>query len=405
MERYIEANKNRLVGLLKEFVSIATVNPPGDNYVRMVSVLEKHCRRIGLKTKRVIVPKHELKKYGVSQGEERVNLIARWDTGAKKTLHINGHYDVVPATSNWLTDPFKPLIKNNRVYGRGTEDMKANIASYLMAIEALKAKEIVPKCNIELSFTPDEETGGKTGFAYLVNKGKVKCDYAIGEGYHGNFTSYGNKGIIWFKIEVLGKSCHSSEPHKGINAFEKMILIASELVKLKGKISKRKTLYSTKKSIDRHPTMVMGGELYGGNKTNIVPDKAVFSVDRRVLPEENMADAKKEILSVINRLKKKDKDLRVKVHIDSSERPAVCGRKNALVDLFSKSIKKVIGKRGKSALLAGATDMRFLIRKGVPSIGYSVDGGNTCHCDNEYIKIKSLVDTTKVFADVIANIA
>jgi len=403
--RYIDANRERLVGLTKDLVKIPTVNPPGENYEKIVSLIEKKCIKLGLKTKRIETPRSILKKSGIKPISKRINLIARWDIGAKKTLHLNGHYDVVPATSSWKTDPFKPIVKAGRLYGRGVEDMKANIASYLMAVEALKVAGVEPGCNIEFSFTPDEETGGATGFAYLVKSGIVKPDYAIGEGYHNSFASYGNKGIAWFKIEIFGKSSHSCEPYKGINSFEKMILVANELLKLKEKVAKRSTSFKTKRPVDRHPTMVMGGELYGGSKTNIVPDKSVFTIDRRILPEESVADVKNEIIAAVNRLKKKDKDLKVKVNVITAEAAAVLKGKSALFDTFSRSIKKVKGKEGKLALLSGATDMRFLIRKGVPCIGYSVDGGNTCHCDNEYVKIKSLIDTTKVFADAIASIA
>jgi len=311
---------------------------------------------------------------------------------------------VVPATSKWKTEPFKPVIKGGKVYGRGVADMKGNIACTLMAIESLKQSGVDPKCNIEVSFTPDEETGGRSGFGYLVKKGIIKPDFAICEGYSNDFASYGNKGLIWFKIEVRGKSCHSCEPYNGINSFEKMVSVANELMKLGRKIVKRKTEFKTKKEIDRHPTMTMGGELYGGHKTNIVPDRSVFTIDRRVLPEESMEDVKREILSAIDRLKKKDRDLNVKVKVLNQEGPVASNENNALSKEFKRSIRKVLNKKGKVALLAGATDIRFLIRKGVPCLGYSPDGGDSCHCDNEYVKIRSLVSTTKIFADVMANL-
>jgi len=403
--KYIDSNKRKLVETTKKLVSIKTTNPPAENYGKIVDFIEAYCKKLGLKTRRIETTKSLLKKFGIKDDEKRINLLALWDNKAKRRLHINGHYDVVPVTSNWKTDPFKPVVRQGKLYGRGTEDMKANISSYLMAVEALKIAKKVPKCNIEFSFTPDEETGSATGFKYLVESQAIDPDYAIGEGYSNNFASYGNKGIAWFRIEVLGRSCHSCEPHKGVNSFEKMVKVANELIKLKNVIIKRKTEFNTMTSLDRHATMVMGGELYGSNKkTNIVPDRSVFSVDRRILPEETLADAKSEIVSVIDRLKKKDKDLKVNVKVLAKEPAAVFEGKNPLTETFSKSVKKVLGRTPKFALLAGATDMRFLLRRGVPCIGYSVDGGNTAHSDIEHIKIKSLIETTKVFADLIVNI-
>jgi len=404
LNQFIDKNKNKLIRLTMQLVSISTTNPPGENYDKIVDFIEKYCKRLSLDTKRIITPKAELKKHKISAGSERINLIARWDAGAQRTLHINSHYDVVPATSSWKTDPFKPVLKRGKLYGRGTEDMKANIAAVLIAIEALKTSGIKPKCNIELSFTPDEEIGGRTGFGYLARKNIINPDYAISEGHCNDYISCGNKGIAWFKIEIRGKSCHSSEPHKGINAFEKMIFAANEFLLLKKSIEKRKTLFSTKSQKSRFSTMMMGGEVWGGQKTNIVPDRICFTIDRRFLPEENIEDVKREISDLIRKLKKRDKDLNIEAHLVSEEPSVVSDEKNVLFKEFKRSVRNILKKRPKCALLSGATDIRFLIRKGIPCLGYSVDGAGSGHSDNEFVYVKSLIDTAKIFANVISNL-
>ena len=136
---------------------------------------------------------------------------------------------------------------------------------------------------------------------------------------------------------------------------------------------------------------------------SIVTGTSQDNTDTRII-RVRKCDVKKEVSDVIERLKKKDKDFKVKVKIISQEWPAVCDTANPLFKEFGASIKRVLGRRGRHALLAGATDMRFLIRRGVACLGYSPDGGNSCHCDNENVKIKSLLDTTKILADVISNI-
>ncbi len=402
--QFIDKNKNKLIKLTMQLISIPTDNPPGKNYDKITDFIEKYCKRLALDTKRIITPKSELKKYKINAGSERINLIARWDVDAQRTLHINSHYDVVPATSSWKTDPFKPVLKRGKLYGRGAEDMKANIAAVLIAIEALGACGIKPKCNIELSFTPDEETGGRTGFGYLVRKNIIKPDYAISEGYCNDYISCGNKGIAWFNIEIKGRSCHGSEPYKGINAFEKMIFVANEFLLLKKSIEKRKTCFSTKSQKNRFSTMMMGGEVWGGQKTNIVPDRMCFTIDRRFLPEENIEDVKKEISNLIRKLKKKDKYLDIEAHLMSEEDSVVSDEKSILFKEFKKSAKNILGKKPKCALLSGATDIRFLIRKGIPCLGYSADGAGSAHSDNEFVYIKSLINTTKIFADIISNL-
>jgi succinyl-diaminopimelate desuccinylase len=401
---FIDKNKNKLIRLTMQLISIPTNNPPGENYDKIADFIEKYCKRLALDTKRIITPKSELKKYKISAGSERINLIAKWDVGAQRTLHINSHYDVVPATSSWKTQPFKPVLKQGKLYGRGAEDMKANIAAVLIAIEALGACGIKPGCNIELSFTPDEEIGGRTGFGYLVRKNIIKPDYAISEGYCNDYISCGNKGVAWFNIEIKGRSCHGSEPHKGINAFEKMIFAANEFLLLKKSIEKRKTLFPAKSQKNRFSTMMMGGEVCGGQKINIVPDRICFTIDRRFLPEENIEDVKKEISNLIRKLKKKDKHLDIEAHLMSEEDSVVSDEKSILFKEFKKSVRNILKKKPKCALLSGATDIRFLIRKGIPCLGYSADGAGSGHSDNEFVYIKSLINTTKIFADVISNL-
>ncbi|MFH0732667.1 MAG: ArgE/DapE family deacylase [Candidatus Omnitrophota bacterium] len=404
VNKYIESQKGKLVGLVKELVSIPTLNPPGDNYDLIVNLLEQRCKQAGLKTNKIKVADPELEKYKIDIHKKRVCLIADWDSGCDKTIHINAHYDVVPCAGGWKTNPFKPVIKNEKIYARGTEDMKASIACYLTAVCALKKYNIRPGCNLQFSFVPDEETGGETGFGYLVKKGLVKADYGITEGYSGRCLSYGNKGVVWLKVQIAGKAAHASKPHMGINSFEKMNFVVNELMKLNKKISRRRTAYSVKDARDRFSTMVLGGVSWGGEKTNIVPNSSGFTIDRRFLPEENLQAVKNEIYECIKSAKKHVKDLNIKVEILLQQNCAVSNPYSSLSKSFTMAIKSVTGKNAKLAIMSGATDMRFLMAKGTPCIGYSVSGGNRCHANDEYVTIKSLIDTTKVFAYVFANL-
>ena len=140
-----------------------------------------------------------------------------------------------------------------------------------------------------------------TGLGYLVEKGFVEADYAMSEGYSGNYISMGNKGVLWAEVEVMGRSAHGSTPHKGVNSFERMNAIVNELGKLKSKILKRKTRYNMRDTISKKPSFVMGGFLEGGVKVNVIPGMTKFSIDRRLIPEENIEIAKKEIEGVIKK--------------------------------------------------------------------------------------------------------
>lgn len=404
ISEYIDSKRDELIELTKELISIPTVNPPGDNYEDIVAVLETRCKEIGLAAERVMVPEKELKMLGILEGSPRINLLATWHTGGKKTLHINGHYDVVPVTLNWRTPAFKPTIKKGRLYGRGAEDMKGDIACMLLAVEAIRKSKLTPEVNLQMSFTPDEETGGRSGLGYLVGKGLIKADFAIGEGYGGNFVSIGNKGILWIETEVLGKSSHASRPYKGINAFEKMVSLSCKLNRLKKKVEKRQTQYYTRYPIDGFATFVMGGLNQGGNKTNTVPDKTVFSIDRRILPEETIRSAKEEILEILRQAKSEDKGLRLRLRFTAQDNPCISTQNSPIAKAISNAIKEILGRNARFAIMAGGTDLRYFIWKGIPSIGYSALGGELWHADNEFVFIDSLVDTAKIYAATIMGL-
>lgn len=403
--KYLGCNKRYVINLVSKLIEIPTVNPPGENYEEIVCFLEGECKKLGLSTKRCITPRNVLTKFGIKGGSERVSLVADLDRGAKKTLHINSHYDVVPATDKWKTSPFKAIVKDNRIYGRGSEDMKGTIASVLLALKALKECGMKPKTNIQLSFTPDEETGGRTGLGYLVEKNLVKADYAMSEGYSGNYISIGNKGVLWAEIEVIGKSAHGSMPYKGVNSFERMNILVNELEKLKNKISKRKTRYNMRDAISKSATLVMGGFLEGGGKVNVVPGMTKFSIDRRLIPEENITDAKEEIKAVIGEFNSRYKDSKVRIRFVSQGSPSISRKDNAFFRIASDSIKIATGMKASFSVMPGATDMRYFMRKDIPSLGYSASGGEKWHSDNEFVYIDSLVDTAKVYALIMSELS
>lgn len=401
---YIEKNKKYVTRLVSKLIAIPTINPPGENYEEMVCFLEKECLKLGLFTKKYVTPKKVLNKFGVKSGSKRVSLVADLNIGAEKTFHVNSHYDVVPATDKWKEDPFRPVVKGGKIYGRGSEDMKGTIASVLFALKALKDCGINPKINLQLSFTPDEEIGGRTGLGYLVEKGLVEADYAMSEGCSGNYISIGNKGVLWVELEVIGKSAHGSMPYKGVNSFERMNVLINELEELKTRILKRRTRYNMRDAISKSPSFVMGGLLEGGLKVNIVPGLTKFSIDRRLIPEENIEASKKEIELVIKKFNTNYKDSKVNVKFVSQEGPSVSRKDNAFFKIAAQSIELVTGKKARFSVMPGATDMRYFMRKGIPSLGYSASGEEKWHSDNEFVYIDSLVNTAKVYALIIKTV-
>ena len=97
VQAYIKDNQTALCALLQELVRIPTVNPPGENYAEIVDLLAAKCKALDMRTQIAKVPKqHAEQVIPNADSHPRLNLIARWDVGAEKTVHFNAHYDVVP---------------------------------------------------------------------------------------------------------------------------------------------------------------------------------------------------------------------------------------------------------------------------------------------------------------------
>jgi succinyl-diaminopimelate desuccinylase len=402
----IDGLRDEMLAFLVELCRIDTVNPPGNRYEECVGFLEKKLRGMGLATRVLRVPRGEqLRLVPGSAGYPRPMVVGRWDVGAKRTLHFTGHYDVVPATSGWRTDPFEPVIKGKRIYGRGTVDMKGSDVAGIYAIEAMRKAGVTPPWNIEVSFTPDEETGGYAGLGWLVGSGHVKADAAVlCEGGSKERIGYAHRGVLWANVIVIGKSGHASNPKNGINALEKAVPLIEGFQKLAGEYAKRKTGFKVEKAKLRGPTLMMGGISGGGSKTNTIPDRFMFTIDRRLNPEDKVGAVKGEIMGVVRAAQKKDKELKVKVEYPLHVEPGWTDEREAICRVAAEAVRGVWRKRPVFRMSLGFNDMHFLTRAGVPTVGYGVAGGKA-HADGEYMEIPSMLATAKVYAGIAMRMA
>ena len=407
LDKRIEELKDFTVKTLCDLVSFPTVNPPGEKYKEITEYLASLLKEIGLDVQVVEVPKDVVAKYYPDYANyPRYNVIARFSKGKGPTIHFNGHYDVVPAGSGWTVDPFKPTIKNGKIYGRGASDMKGGITTIIAMAKAIVESDIEFNGTIELSFTPDEETGGQTGVGYIVEQGIVKPDYAIVAEPSGlDLIWIGNKGAVWFLIEVFGKQAHGSTPWKGVNAFEKMVELAYKMIhELKPKIESKKSKYDYGDPEGAKATITIGGEMKGGAKTNIVPGYYAFTIDRRVIPEETADEAEKEILDFIEKAKKEIPELNVKAKVTAKFDAAVTDPTMPLVQAAIKSAEEVIKVKPRTTVCIGGLDTRYFQVKGVQAITYGPGVLTTAHISDEYIYIDDMVTMAKIYSRIVLNL-
>jgi len=400
--RALDRLQKRMVDFAAKLCSIATVNPPGDRYLECCRFLAGKLRDLGLRTRIVRVPRAvQARALPGSADYPRASVVGRWDVGAAKTLHITGHYDVVPATSGWKTDPFKPVVRHRRLIARGSVDMKTSLAAAVFAVEAMQAARVRPAWNIELSFTPDEETGGELGLGYLVKAGKIKPDAAVlCEGAGGPDLGYAHKGVLWLDVTVLGKPGHACRPAAGVNALEMACGLIDELGALKAQYAKRRTGFRMNVASLKHPTMMIGGIAAGGGKVNTIPDRFHFTIDRRINPEENVADVKAEIIAAIRKAQRRHRKLRTQVRTLLHVPPGWTDPDDPFCRLARRAHAAVTGHRPRLRMTPGFTDMHWLTRDaGAPAVMYGTSGQGA-HGDFEYTDLASIAQAARVYAEI-----
>ncbi len=391
---WISSHEKSAVRFLQDVVSVNTVNPPGNNYRKMVDVLEKKLRSIGMTTRVLRVPD----KDNHNPPFPRFNLIGRWNTGAKKTVHFNSHYDVVPVADGWRFGPFTPKVEKGWLYGRGAADMKGCLVASIHGVEALMRNGVKPAMNVEISLTADEETGGQLGAGYIVKKKIVQPDYAIVcEGGFTNHVGCGHNGVLWMSVRVRGKAAHASRPDLGVNAVEKAAAIIMALQSYK-KVLNQKRSFRVGAEPVRFPTINIGGVFTGRTdaKVNTVPGEATFTIDRRVLPSERIADAEKEVFAAVKRAAK---SAGATVEISTQLRIFPC-LEDTRLPFAQALLKSVATVRGKADFMCskGFSDMHyFRIAGKIATLGYGVLGENW-HGTDERVAISDLTATAQVYA-------
>ncbi|ASJ01107.1 M20 family metallo-hydrolase [Thermococcus gorgonarius] len=325
-------------------------------------------------------------------------------------LWILTHLDVVPPgdLSKWtVTEPFKPLIKDEKVYGRGSEDNGQSLVASLYAVKAMMNLGIRPKRTLILAFVSDEETGSHYGVEWLIKNHPElfrKDDLVLvpdGGNEDGTFIEVAEKSILWFKLKVRGKQVHASMPDKGLNAHRVALDLAYHLDGfLHEKYSKRDELFEPPESTFE-PTMVKNP----ADSPNIAPGEHEVVFDCRVLPDYSLD----EILGDVERLAKevtekykKEIDGKILPEIDVEvlqrlDAPAPTDPDSEIVRLLKEAIKRLRGKDAKVGGIGGGTFAAFFRKLGIPAVVWATID-EMAHQPNEYAKIDNMVEDAKVMA-------
>ncbi len=403
---YLDRHEAELTAFLQQLIRLRTVNPPGENYGEITTLLARALRETGLRVRRVPVPRaHQRRTQPELLAYPRYNVIGVWDVGAPKTIHFNAHYDVVPVSGHWRHgDPFNPVVEKGWIYGRGSADMKGAIASIVFALRSLRASGVKPNLNVEVSFTADEETDSALGTGWIARHGKLKADYAVvGEGGEEDVICCGHNGVVWLNVRVHGRAAHGSLPEAGINALEKMSALVLALDAHKRALAKR--VFVTPDGQRRAPTLNIGGVFAPGEggKVNTVPAAASFSIDRRVLPTESVAAAERELRAFLKSAAAKIPQCRITIEKISDNHSCYTPPTHPFFAAMQASVARVRRRPARFTVSTGFNDMHFfaqVLKR--PTLGYGPSGIDY-HAVDERAPVKDLVRAAKIYADLLTT--
>ena len=283
-ETVIQEKIIRSADAAQEFLG-ALVRVPSDNPAGDCAPHAEHTAQLlealGFEVERHVVPAETVRAHGMISA---TNLIVRHRFGPGPVIALNAHGDVVPPGTGWSTDPYGAEIKDGWMYGRGVAVSKSDIATYAFALAALRDSGVALNGTVELHITYDEETGGEIGPGWLLANKLSKPDLAIAAGFSYAVVNAHN-GCLHLEVTVTGKSAHAAMPSTGADALEATNAILTALYK------SRATLSQTVSAIAGiGAAQITVGLIEGGINTNVVPDRIVFRLDRRVIPDESIAN-------------------------------------------------------------------------------------------------------------------
>jgi acetylornithine deacetylase/succinyl-diaminopimelate desuccinylase-like protein len=395
---FLAGEREAQTRFLAALVRTPSDNPPGDcapHAEKAAALLEG----LGFKVEKHRVPDELVKANGMVSC---TNLVVRERFGpdgksVRPTIACNAHGDVVPPGLGWSADPYGAEIRDGRMYGRGVAVSKSDFATYAWALLALKKSGAKLDGTIELHFTYDEEAGGAIGPKWLLERGISKPDYALSAGFSYGVTIAHN-GCLHLEVEVLGKSGHAAEPEKGHDALEAAAEILSDLY------AYRKALFALESATPGigSPTMVVG-LISGGINTNVVPDRVVFRLDRRIIPDEVPGAAERFIRALIEQSVRKQPGIRVNIRRILFAEPFVPRPgQERLVEAISRNAREVFGIEVKPHGVPLYTDARHYSEAGIPTVLYGA-GPRTLeeangHRADENLQLDDLYKATEVVA-------
>ncbi len=415
----LERSGEELARVTSQLVRMPTVNPPGTT-TDLVAYIDSYLRTNGIET-----AVHELVP-------GKANLCATVPGRGEGKLLWLGHIDVVPPGNldTWERDAFSGDLVADRVYGRGTTDMKGGDAAAMVVATALGAIGDQLGPTVEFWFTCDEEIGGVDGARLLAQRGYFSGDACIiGDGWSGPRPSLdiGCKGGMGTTLRAKGRAGHASRPFLGDNAIDKLVAAIPYARRIADfRLDLPEELYAiARESGDEliesggltgeqaeaarraflYPTVSLS-IVSGGIKSNVIPDEATAIFDIRLTPGCDRDKVRDRMIELVASAGIEGVSVEIRPGVGSlhgsDNRPLVGyyeSPEHPFVKQMSAAVARVTGETARLKVLTGGTDGVSLHHiAGIPCVGFGAGLPELAHGPNEYVTIANLVRAAKIYA-------
>ena len=398
VSRRIDACRQDMIELQKELTAVPDVGPAngGNGEMQKALTLKKHLMDMGF----TIFRHFDAPDPAVSGGLRPNFLTSLPGKDESRRIWIITHLDIVPPGEPglWSADPYQAYVKDDCVYGRGTEDNQQDMVASVFAAWALLEEGIVPSSTVNLLFVSDEETSSEKGLQHILDLPKkifspgdwiVAPDSGNSEG---SLIEVAEKGILWLGFKTTGKQCHGSKPQLGINAFSAASRLVTELASLREIFDAEDPLFDPPVSTFE-PTKK---EANVGN-VNTIPGEDVFYMDCRILPRYRLDDVLSEIEKITQNI---EKQYRVKIKISLHQRvdPAPSTPADApVIRAIKDAVDRVYHIRAFAGGVGAGTVAAYLRKRDLPVAVWSKTGMKA-HQPDENCPVSNMTGNAKVFA-------
>lgn len=403
MIAFVEARRGQLIQVAQTLIQQKSTNPPGDvskTASAAVTVIKQ------------LIPDAEISTYQTGPGIVNVVAIIRGSgIGPARRLLFSGHLDTYPLgdVDKWSVSPLEGVVdeRTDRLYGRGSSDMKGGIAASILAACALAYYRETWSGEVILALAGDEETMGQLGSAYLlkhVDSVRLADAVICGDAGSPNVIRVGEKGLLWLELTATGVPAHGAHVHRGVNAIERLMealtaLKTLEMLPINIATEVRSTINDAKAISEElggvgeadvlQRVTVNIGKISGGTSPNLVPDKAQASLDIRLPVGITTAELGGHIQACLAPIGG------ISYEIQNRYEPSWTSPSEQIVQDTKHAVDKVLGQNHVLNARVGASDTRLFRQAGIPSVVVGLTPNNMGGPD-EYLLIEELLQVCQI---------